>query len=175
MLTYRLWGIVWIVLMSPFSWQCQNLCLLTLAFIIYWRVVHSLSIQFWLILVHWKDFSEAVGRFPSWTWTSPQFLPGYREPKMGSTSGVAKILFKETDITRFFPAYCHLPKHIPVLTYATYRFAFRECSSIQICTKKIDLPDRESNPGLPRDRRGYWPLYYRGLDGANNYKCHLCL
>ncbi len=26
------------------------------------------------------------------------------------------------------------------------------------------LPDGESNPGLPRDRRGYWPLYYRGLD-----------
>ena len=26
------------------------------------------------------------------------------------------------------------------------------------------LPDRESNPGLPRDRRGYSPLYYRGLD-----------
>ena len=38
-LTYGLWGIVWIVLMSPFSWQCQNLCLLSLAFIINWRVV----------------------------------------------------------------------------------------------------------------------------------------
>ena len=25
--------------MSPFSWQCQNLCLLSLAFIIDWRVV----------------------------------------------------------------------------------------------------------------------------------------
>ena len=25
------------------------------------------------------------------------------------------------------------------------------------------LPDRESNPGLPRDRRGYSPLYYRGM------------
>ena len=24
------------------------------------------------------------------------------------------------------------------------------------------LPDGELNPGLPRDRRGYWPLYYRG-------------
>ena len=23
------------------------------------------------------------------------------------------------------------------------------------------LPGGESNPGLPRDRRGYWPLYYR--------------
>ena len=29
-------------------------------------------------------------------------------------------------------------------------------------TKNL-LPDRESNPGLPRDRRGYSPLYYRGL------------
>ena len=27
---------------------------------------------------------------------------------------------------------------------------------------KIHLPDRELNPGLPRDRRGYSPLYYRG-------------
>ena len=25
------------------------------------------------------------------------------------------------------------------------------------------LPDGESNPGLPRDRRGYSPLYYRGV------------
>ena len=28
---------------------------------------------------------------------------------------------------------------------------------------KILLPDRESNPGLPRDRRRYSPLYYRGI------------
>ena len=28
---------------------------------------------------------------------------------------------------------------------------------------KITLPGRESNPGLPRDRRRYLPLYYRGL------------
>ena len=26
------------------------------------------------------------------------------------------------------------------------------------------LPDGELNPGLPRDRRGYLPLYYRGLN-----------
>ena len=26
------------------------------------------------------------------------------------------------------------------------------------------LPDGELNPGLPRDRRGYSPLYYRGFD-----------
>ena len=30
------------------------------------------------------------------------------------------------------------------------------------------LPDRESNPGLPRDRRGYSPLYYRGLNVKAN-------
>ena len=28
--------------------------------------------------------------------------------------------------------------------------------------QKFSLPVRESNPGLPRDRRGYSPLYYRG-------------
>ena len=38
-LTCRLWGIVWIILMSPFSWQCQNLCSLSLAFIKDWRIV----------------------------------------------------------------------------------------------------------------------------------------
>ena len=31
------------------------------------------------------------------------------------------------------------------------------------CAPEKMLPDRESNPGLPRDRRGYSPLYYRGL------------
>ena len=30
--------------------------------------------------------------------------------------------------------------------------------------KKYILPVGELNPGLPRDRRGYLPLYYRGLD-----------
>ena len=28
--------------------------------------------------------------------------------------------------------------------------------------KGTRLPNGESNPGLPRDRRGYSPLYYRG-------------
>ena len=31
--------------MSPFSWQCQNLCLLSLAFIIDWRVVYPTGRQ----------------------------------------------------------------------------------------------------------------------------------
>ena len=33
------------------------------------------------------------------------------------------------------------------------------------------LRDGESNPGLPRDRRGYSPLYYRGDDKL--LKCRL--
>ena len=28
---------------------------------------------------------------------------------------------------------------------------------------KKKLPDGESNPSLPRDRRGYSPLYYQGF------------
>ncbi len=36
-----------------------------------------------------------------------------------------------------------------------------EEESIQKRVKK-KLPDGESNPGLPRDRRGYSPLYYQG-------------
>ena len=37
--------------------------------------------------------------------------------------------------------------------------------------QKYSLPDGELNPGLPRDRRGYSPLYYRGRLKAN--KIHL--
>ena len=33
-------GIIWIVLMSPFSWQGRNLCGLSLVFVKDWRVVH---------------------------------------------------------------------------------------------------------------------------------------
>ncbi len=33
-----------------------------------------------------------------------------------------------------------------------------------VTSKSWYLPDGELNPGLPRDRRGYWPLYYRGID-----------
>ena len=35
-------------------------------------------------------------------------------------------------------------------------------TEVPLSNEKI-LPDRESNPGVPRDRRGYSPLYYRGL------------
>ena len=41
-LTCRLWGIVSIVFISPFLWQCQNPCILSLAFIIDWGVVPTL-------------------------------------------------------------------------------------------------------------------------------------
>ena len=34
------------------------------------------------------------------------------------------------------------------------------------------LPGGESNPGLPRDRRGYLPLYYRGHDSVGQYNIH---
>lgn len=33
----------------------------------------------------------------------------------------------------------------------------------KVTKKDILLPGGESNPGLPRDRRGYLPLYYRGV------------
>ena len=42
-LTHRLRGIVGIVLTSPFPWHAQNLCWLSLAFIIDWQVVTSLA------------------------------------------------------------------------------------------------------------------------------------
>ena len=36
------------------------------------------------------------------------------------------------------------------------------------------LPGGELNPGLPRDRRGYSPLYYRGSDDGTEIKS-LCI
>ena len=46
-------------------------------------------------------------------------------------------------------------------------FVQAEPKTIQNCKKvntisEKNLPDGELNPGLPRDRRGYLPLYYRG-------------
>ena len=43
-------------------------------------------------------------------------------------------------------------------------FLLREKSFL--LRKKIFLPDRESNPGLPRDRRRSSPLDYRGIGGC---------
>ena len=43
------------------------------------------------------------------------------------------------------------------------RNIYHKCSGQNKEEKKIQLlPGGESNPGLPRDRRGYSPLYYRG-------------
>ncbi len=36
------------------------------------------------------------------------------------------------------------------------------CEIIKREAKITSLPDGELNPGLPRDRRGYSPLYYLG-------------
>ena len=38
-----------------------------------------------------------------------------------------------------------------------------ELNTKKMCKKYYYLPDGESNPGLPRDRRGYLPLCYRGF------------
>ena len=43
-------------------------------------------------------------------------------------------------------------------------FGFIEEKQETVRKEKI-LPGGESNPGLPRDRRGYSPLYYRGFGG----------
>ena len=45
----------------------------------------------------------------------------------------------------------------------TFQKAFFDISRYRVKPQKVCLPDGESNPGLPRDRRGYLPLYYRGL------------
>ena len=36
-------------------------------------------------------------------------------------------------------------------------------TSLERIKDDLYLPGGELNPGLPRDRRGYWPLYYRGI------------
>ena len=54
-LTYRLRDIVWIVLMSPFSWQCQNLSLLSLLFVTDWRVVARIKRKW-----EWSDIWKYV-------------------------------------------------------------------------------------------------------------------
>ena len=69
--TYRLWGIIWIVLMSPFSWLCQNLCLLSLAFIIDWRVVSMFQFQFsianiWFFFNYEKSQEANFAIDPTW-------------------------------------------------------------------------------------------------------------
>ena len=51
-----------------------------------------------------------------------------------------------------------------------FSFPRQQYESIQESVKWI-LPGGELNPGLPRDRRGYSPLYYRGGDvNETHYK-----
>ena len=39
----------------------------------------------------------------------------------------------------------------------------QNCNKVSTISENLkNLPDGELNPGLPRDRRGYLPLYYRG-------------
>ena len=50
-----------------------------------------------------------------------------------------------------------------ILSFEDQTFDVSNVVKIEKNNKK-DLPDGELNPGLPRDRRGYSPLYYRGFD-----------
>ena len=86
-LTYRLWGIVWIVLMSPFSQQCQNLCLLSLAFIIDWRVVTGFftwTEEVWLWILFLLD--------PILTWITSYLEEPCLEPGEGAAYPEVELL-----------------------------------------------------------------------------------
>ena len=55
-------------------------------------------------------------------------------------------------------------QYLPPFQYILFRmFAFKNDGNafLRKYLMKISLPDGESNPGLPRDRRGFPPLYYR--------------
>ena len=61
-LTYRLWGtIIWIVMISPFSWQWQNLCWLSLVFIIDWRAVFLYNFEPFSVFIHSRPFLKTYG------------------------------------------------------------------------------------------------------------------
>ena len=47
--------------------------------------------------------------------------------------------------------------------------------NVHVLRKTKYLPDGELNPGLPRDRRGYSPLYYRGFDDMYGDTYSLCM
>ena len=57
----------------------------------------------------------------------------------------------------------------------SYRNPLLHYVNIIVHWLKSCLPDGESNPGLPRDRRGYLPLYYRGLTKVWELKLNLIL
>ena len=52
-----------------------------------------------------------------------------------------------------------------IYLYTIIWYESQQNNTIDIFMTNKILPDGELNPGLPRDRRGYSPLYYRGFDG----------
>ena len=73
----------------------------------------------------------------------------YVELNLRETSGgVAQVVERSLSMRE-------VPGSIPGISiYILHPFAKKFNS-------KVFLPGGESNPGLPRDRRGYLPLYYR--------------
>ena len=66
---------------------------------------------------------------------------------------------------------CFLIHRKQIFTYNGCRIVVRIVLKTRVICKAcfsfktVALPGGELNPGLPRDRRGYWPLYYRGSCG----------
>ena len=59
--------------MSQFSWQCQNLCILSLAFITYWKVVCCFrSVSLWKSIERHKMRHCYLGSRCRWAWSWPR-------------------------------------------------------------------------------------------------------
>ena len=86
----------------------------------------------------------------------------------GSTAWKAAML------TVIPPSHFLIPRYKWLLLIFSYQNVIIQCLQDHILREKIFrklfLPDGELNPGLPRDRRGYSPLYYRGLVKLRNIK-----
>ena len=90
------------------------------------------------------------------------FKSGLRWPGVepGSTAWKAAML------TVIPPSHLCLIEYLPAfLIYCVRMLGFKNDGNMfhRKISWKMLLPDGELNPGLPRDRRGYSPLYYRGL------------
>ena len=79
----------------------------------------------------------------------------------------------KNQLPRPFRAYTHIQHRLlrkqHTLTRQLDAFASRSRQLNQLGRQKCVLPGGESNPGLPRDRRGYLPLDYRGHDVHGQY------
>ena len=85
-----------------------------------------------------------------------QFFPNFRK-KIKKT-----LFFDKKKIASLFPV---IPKHCQLWGWKKSRKKrFEQWAGMN--KEKIYLPDRESNPGLPRDRRRSSPLDYRGIGGC---------